>query len=401
MYNGIDNWRATYAPMMRALDGNDDPLSLDETWDDDPDLDPFGFGELDLGDRIPAAKARGTLTILPKEKNPGWAQADRVAAQRGVNPGRTDGGTGHFFDLAKSFLGTPYVFGAAGPGAFDCSGFTQYMYKRVFGISLPHQALQQAKVTKRVSRDQLQPGDLIFYSYGRLGNQIDHVEVYMGRGKQIGTSNPNEDLDIDDVDWGNVAMLGRVPGASGFGSSKRDKALGEPEFKKVRKPVERNQMLAPIGLANEELYGPAAFSTVLADLLAGDTEEITRKVKTPDALKGSGSDAKIKRQLYRGFVDAGRPDLARMVNTRAFDLWIRQESGWRPGATSAANNQGLANDGLFQIWRGHSFNDHGQVSRMSPYEQAQIVARYFGHLTPKRIRMYADQIREGSYGGWG
>lgn len=116
------------------------------------------------------------------------------------------------------------------------------------------------------------------------------------------------------------------------------------------------------------------------------------------SFKGPGGG--VKAQLYQGFMDAGRPDLAAMVSTPEFQKWIAQESGWRADATSPANNHGLANDGLFQIWRGHKFNANGQVASMSPYDQAQIVAKYF-HLTPADIRRYAQQIQAGEYAGWG
>ena len=108
----------------------------------------------------------------------------------------------------------------------------------------------------------------------------------------------------------------------------------------------------------------------------------------------------IKDQLARGFRDAGRPDLAREVYTNDFYLWIHQESGWNPQVVSPPNNQGLRNDGLFQILRGHPFDRHGEVSQMSPYQQARTVARYF-KLTPQKIQHYADQIRHGTYKGWG
>lgn len=274
----------------------------------------------------------------------------------------------------------------------------------MYGVALPHQALQQAQVTQKVSRQQISPGDLIFYSYGRLGSQIDHVEIYMGGNKQIGTSNPTEDLDIDDIDWANVAQIGRVnspnigaiaPGAAGGVSRKAaDPALGKPKAKVVTKPVEKDAILAPSNLGGE--YGEAAFSTTLAEVLTGDETLRQVRYKTPGKLQGA-----VEQQLYRGFMDEGRPDLARMVGTKDFHTWIQAESGWNVGATSPANNNGLANDGLFQIWRGHSYNSRGQVAQMSPYEQAQIVAQYFGHLNPSDIRRYAASIRAGSYQGWG
>lgn len=109
----------------------------------------------------------------------------------------------------------------------------------------------------------------------------------------------------------------------------------------------------------------------------------------------------IEAQLYRGFLNAGRPDLAKMVGTSAFHTWLGQESGFDPSAVSAANNQGLANDGLFQVWRGHDFNSNGRFSQISPQRQARLVADYFPQLDPSDIRRYAHEINTGTYGGWG
>lgn len=401
-YNGIEDWRAVVSPMMRALDGNPDPIGFDEDWDDEGTLDPWGQRQRDAQEakpvqieapEVPSLKPqrKNFEIVLPQESDVGRREADRNAAMKGVNPGRTDGGAGHLFDLAKTFIGTPYVFGAAGPTAFDCSGFTQYLFSRTYGVALPHSARQQASVLPKVSRDELQPGDLIFYSYGRLGKEVDHVEVFMGGGKQIGTSNPSEDLDIDNVDWDNVSSFGRVVGGS--------KRAPDPMGPKVKTKTVKRQVPNEITAVNTILQpGQNDFTSSLAELLAGETLDVVRTVKVP---KFRGAGGTIKQQLYRGFVDAGREDLARMVSTKDFQTWINAESSWNPSATSPANNHGKANDGLFQVWRGHDFNANGQVAQMSPYEQAQLITKYFSHLTPDAIRSYAEAIRGGSYSGWG
>lgn len=87
---------------------------------------------------------------------------------------------------AASLLGSPYVYGGSGPYAFDCSGFTMYVFRQV-GIELPHNAADQAGLGVPVSREQLAPGDLVFFSYyGRPG--IDHVGIYAGDGQFIHAS---------------------------------------------------------------------------------------------------------------------------------------------------------------------------------------------------------------------
>lgn len=114
--------------------------------------------------------------------------------------------------------------------------------------------------------------------------------------------------------------------------------------------------------------------------------------------------AGTRAQLVKGFLDAGRPDLAKMVKTRSFDTWIGQESGWDTDVVSPANNQGLRNGGLFQIWYGHDFSnpyEHAGRFSASAYQQAKLVAQHFSHLDPSDIRRYARAIRAGNYKGWG
>lgn len=117
----------------------------------------------------------------------------------------------------------------------------------------------------------------------------------------------------------------------------------------------------------------------------------------------SGPGGNIEAQLRAGFLKAGRPDLARMVGTAAFDKWVGAESGWDPTAVSPANNNGQRNGGLFQFWYGHDFSDpyEGQNKfTATPYQQAIMAAQNFG-LTAGDIKDYAHQINQGSYGGWG
>jgi len=80
--------------------------------------------------------------------------------------------------IAMRYLGTPYRWGGASPGGFDCSGFTMYVFAQV-GVSLPHYTGSQWGMGTPVSRDQLQPGDLVFF------NGLGHVGIYVGGGSFI------------------------------------------------------------------------------------------------------------------------------------------------------------------------------------------------------------------------
>ena len=81
---------------------------------------------------------------------------------------------------ASNFLGTPYVWGANGPNSFDCSGFTKYVYAH-FGISLSRTTYTQINEGSYVSRDNLEPGDLVFFGSG----SPHHVGIYVGNNSYI------------------------------------------------------------------------------------------------------------------------------------------------------------------------------------------------------------------------
>jgi cell wall-associated NlpC family hydrolase len=108
-------------------------------------------------------------------------------------------------DLIREALrnrGTPYVWGGASRGGFDCSGFTMYLFRKERGIKLPHSASAQARRGTPVRRNALQPGDLVFFSTYRRG--ISHVGVYMGENKFIHAANSRRDVRVDALTgyWG-------------------------------------------------------------------------------------------------------------------------------------------------------------------------------------------------------
>lgn len=103
-----------------------------------------------------------------------------VSRQRaGIDTGRQD-----IVTAARSRLGTPYRMGGADPRGFDCSGFICWVYRQVYGISLPHRAAELYKRGRTVRLRDAVPGDLIFFSGARKGVPA-HAGIYLGSGRFI------------------------------------------------------------------------------------------------------------------------------------------------------------------------------------------------------------------------
>ena len=107
--------------------------------------------------------------------------------------------------LAKQYLGTPYVLGGNGPSSFDCSGFTKYIYAQ-FGYSLNRTATDQLQNGVSISRDELQPGDLVFFRY-RTSKPVSHVGIYIGGGEFIHASTNRYVVQIDQMNSGHYANV--------------------------------------------------------------------------------------------------------------------------------------------------------------------------------------------------
>jgi len=110
-------------------------------------------------------------------------------------------------ETAYAQLGDSYSWGADGPDSFDCSGLTMYSYAAA-GVSLPHSSRSQSTMGVAVSRDELQPGDLVFYY-----SPVSHVAIYVGDGQIIHASTYGVPVSLDPVDpWGAYNSARRIAG---------------------------------------------------------------------------------------------------------------------------------------------------------------------------------------------
>ena len=97
-------------------------------------------------------------------------------------------------DTAMAQRGKPYVWAAAGPGSFDCSGLLQYAFAAA-GVQLPHSSRMQARMGQAVTREQLRPGDIVaFYS------PVSHIGIYIGNGQMVAAPSSGDIVKVQNID---------------------------------------------------------------------------------------------------------------------------------------------------------------------------------------------------------
>lgn len=137
-----------------------------------------------------AAYARGAAEGPDRADRAG--RADMPAPR--AHSGPADGRAARAVAYAYGALGKPYVWGATGPGSYDCSGLTQAAWRSA-GVALPRTTYTQIESGRRVARSQLAPGDLVFFYPG-----ITHVGLYIGDGKMIHAPRPGSPVRIAGID---------------------------------------------------------------------------------------------------------------------------------------------------------------------------------------------------------
>jgi cell wall-associated NlpC family hydrolase len=113
------------------------------------------------------------------------------------------GAAGTAIEFACSQIGKPYGWGASGPDAYDCSGFTMAAWEQA-GVSLPHNAASQRSVTSYIERSQLRPGDLVFYY-----SDLSHVGMYAGDGWIVHSSRAGVPVGMAPIDRSPIHSYGR------------------------------------------------------------------------------------------------------------------------------------------------------------------------------------------------
>ncbi|MEU6157291.1 NlpC/P60 family protein [Streptomyces sp. NPDC047130] len=150
-------------------------------------------------------EARRLLNALPEGERAAWDRAARSARDL-PPPGSTAAASGRAaaaLAAARSALGRPYIWGANGPHAFDCSGLTQWSYAQA-GLSLPRTSQAQRTAGRQVPLSQARPGDLVTYRA-----DASHVAIYAGNGQVIHAPRPGAAVRYDPVDMLPIASVTR------------------------------------------------------------------------------------------------------------------------------------------------------------------------------------------------
>jgi peptidoglycan DL-endopeptidase CwlO len=145
------------------------------------------------------AKTKAIQAKINKVNSSAMAQAMAIFNRTGQYPninipgGNSVGAVALRYALSRR--GDPYVWGAAGPGEFDCSGLVMWAYAQE-GISLPHYTGSQWNMGQHISRSQLEPGDLVFFFA-----DISHVGLYIGNGMMVDAPSFGQDVMVQPIDW--------------------------------------------------------------------------------------------------------------------------------------------------------------------------------------------------------
>jgi cell wall-associated NlpC family hydrolase len=148
----------------------------------------------------PRAGVEPLVTVVYRTGGTAGASTSPLGAAAGI--GMTSPEMTAALQAAESRKGLPYVWGAAGPATFDCSGLVQWSFARA-GVTMPRVAADQARTGPAVPVSQLQPGDLLFYHTDPTApGYISHVAIYLGNGWMIQAPQPGENVEIVPAGFG-------------------------------------------------------------------------------------------------------------------------------------------------------------------------------------------------------
>jgi peptidoglycan DL-endopeptidase CwlO len=169
------------------------------------------IAQLEAAERARQARLAAQAKAAAKQQSaPAPAPAPAPSSGSSGSYGGSSGGSApppathsSVVSIALQYLGVPYVWGGASPSGFDCSGLTMYAYAKV-GVYLPHNAAMQYGMGTPVSRSQLAPGDLVFFS------GLSHVGMYIGGGRFVHAPHTGDVVKISSLSeyWYSATYVG-------------------------------------------------------------------------------------------------------------------------------------------------------------------------------------------------
>ncbi len=245
-------------------------------------------------------------------------------------------GDNEIINTAKSFLGTPYVWGGTSPSGFDCSGFTQYVLAQN-GKSIPRTSQEQFASGQAVDKSNLQAGDLVFYGNG----EATHVGIYEGNNKIIHSPHTGDVVKESDFStyWTSAYLgarryykgtEGALPGLAKLGD--------EAEVKGLNYPTPEILIRQKTGKA----YLTGLDGTQIVNLDRGDT--VIPYADTKRILNGNVLHA------YANGTPNAKDAISRILGIN--NVKNRVNNG-----STRSNNSGITNNTVQQSW---DANDFGQ-----------------------------------------
>lgn len=180
-----------------------------------------------------------TLSPMQSRERGGKSGRRRHDAEDMGVPLQKGQGKGRLIGAACTALGTPYVRGGTSRQGFDCSGFVQWSYRHV-GINLPRTAAEQARVGRRVSHKDMQPGDIVTFHHPKRGY---HSGIYVGDGKFIHSPRSGSSVRINSLDdpyfSKNFLSARRVKHVSSADMADAERLLANYDEKRYNRPAPR------------------------------------------------------------------------------------------------------------------------------------------------------------------
>jgi cell wall-associated NlpC family hydrolase len=153
-----------------------------------------------------ASRSAARSAVVPKAAAPKAAARSAAAPKAAVSPtAALPAARGSaVLSLASRYVGVMYRYGGSRPSGFDCSGYTQYVYKQL-GVTLPRTAQQQLASVRRIPRSEAVPGDLVFVVYGGYAS---HVGIYAGNGMMYDSPRSGKAISKRKI-WSSSVVFGR------------------------------------------------------------------------------------------------------------------------------------------------------------------------------------------------